>query len=243
VGEDSKGLEEALEIIEALCQQKRFQAMLTGEEYIRVLCETCRNYLHLPSVLVKGFSTLTTLAAASVSASAACMKYSLHEIFVQAFQQHLSAVKASEVKQMASSTAFAALGKKQLLARSASTLISQASEPVHLCYVAVALLLAIMGHENEEINRTLCNAATDTLLAILKVFALDSLFVSRMLKLLGKFSLDDPCIAIMIHRKCVDVVVGVARQHLESHSLVLSVVEFFSNLASLEEVSGPMTSE
>lgn len=233
-GEDTKQLQNALEITEALCQQKRFQAMLTGEEYIRVLCETCRNHLHVPAVLVKGFSALGTLAGASVAASGACLKYGLHDIFVLAFQQHLSSVQASEVKQIASNTTQS--GRKYPLARSNTTLINETSMPVHLCYVAISMLLAIMGHEAEEINRTVCGTAIDTLLSILKVFAPDSLFVSRLMVLLGKFSLDDPCIDIMIHKKCVSAVVGVAKVHLANASLVKVVVEFFSNLASLEEV-------
>lgn len=225
-------MEAALEITEALCKLKKLQASLTGEEYIRVLCETCRAHLHLPTVLIKGFSTLTTLAAVSPAASSACLKYDLHTIIVQASEKHLPAVTSAEVVKMASSTAPS--DKKYTLTRSNTTLIADLSAPINLCFTTIGLLLSLMVHEDAGINLMLCTACTDMLLAILRVFSKDTLFMSRLLVLLGKYSMDDACVDVMIHRKCVVEIATVAKEHISNAALMKVVVELFANLASLE---------
>ncbi|CAE7516283.1 unnamed protein product, partial [Symbiodinium microadriaticum] len=229
---DQTQLEEALAITEALCAQKRFQATLTGEEYIRVLCDTCRTYVRTIPVLIKGFSTLSTLATAAVSAASACVKYGLHEVIVLGCGLHVASVKSAEVAKIADSTAPTA--KKYALARSNTTLISEASGPVNFCYTTIGLLLALLGHENAALNKALCIACTDSVVGILNAFAKDTLFVSRLLLLLGKFSLDDECIEVMLHKGVVAVVVEACDQHKSNPSLVKVTLELFSNLASCE---------
>ena len=160
------------------------------------------------------------------------MKYGLHDIIVTANEKHLSSVNALEVAKIASSTAPSA--KKYSLARSNTTVISESSGPVNLSYTLIGLLIACMTHEQPVISTTLCGTCTSTILSILDVFSCDTLFVSRILLLIGKFSLDDDCIEIMLHRRIVAVVVNVCKQHMANSSLVKVTVELFSNLACLE---------
>jgi len=228
---DISTLERALEMTEALCSIERFQAFLTGEEYIRVLCETCRAHAHHISVLIKGFSTLSTLAKSSPATATVCLQYGLHDIVVLATDKHLSNVTSEELEKLTKATA-AKVRKHS--SQSDQIVASTKSNPVILFYTILNLVGSVIVHEDAFLNHTICSMCVVSLLGILQTFSMETLFLNRVLRLLGAFSLDDNCVNVMIHKGVAKCVVSVLMTHVKTPLILKLGLELFSNLASLE---------
>jgi hypothetical protein len=239
---DQRVIEEALEIAEALGSIERFRSSLNGEEYIRVLCETCRKHLSLPVVLVKGFSTLATLSRASTATAQLCLKYALDEILVAATKQHLGSVNQQEVAKIALANAALATStaggsRKSILSsgltnsNEANTALSGASANTNLFYTVLTLLGTFTA--DAGIKFAVCQSCCSSVLAMLKVFIKEPVFVSKSIRLLGMYSLDDASIAHMLRQGTVKAISESLREHMGSISISKSTLDLLSNLASL----------
>lgn len=242
-------IEECLEITEALCAIDKFRATLSGEEYIRVLCETCSKHIKLPPVLNKGFSSLLILAKTSTESAEYCIKYNLPSILVTATQTHLPSVSQSELRklilastaqtsQVTPETANAhrkSITGAQNQSLGETILLSSASPVIVLFYTIISLLQSFTSDSIANLRLIVCQKCTQCILEILKTFRTEIIFTTKIIKLLGAYSLDDDCLDVIIHNGVVSAVVTGMKEHVASSSVIKITLELLSNLAALEE--------
>lgn len=250
---DPKFVEECLEITEALCAIERLRVSLTGEEYIRVLCETCSKHIGRPQVLNKGFSSLLILAKTSTESAEFCIKYQLPAILVNATQTHLPSVSQSELRKLILSTTAQTSSQLSGGASSVKTnqrssisgvpnqslgemiLLSSASPVIVLFHTIVTLLHSFSSDAISKLRLIVCQQCSGSILQILKAFQSEIISTTKIIRLLGGYSLDDECLDVIIHKGVVSAVVTSMKDHASSPSVMKITLELLSNLAALEE--------
>jgi hypothetical protein len=246
-------VEEIFEMIEALCGIDRLRVSLAGEEYIRVLCETCEKHINLPAVVNKGFSSLIILAKSTVESAEFCVKYNLPSILVTATQKHLASVSQGELRKLILATTAqrsqfsnttsttntdprkSMVGGIQNQSLSEMIFLSSASPVINLFFTILNTIQSFSSDAIPHLRLAVCQKCVESILQILKTFQAELIFASKIIKLLGTYSLNDDCLNVILHHGVVSALVTGMKDHLTSSTVIKVTLELISNFAAFEE--------
>lgn len=87
-------VEQVLQLLDNLLPLPGFRERLSGEDYVRLLCEACRKFAAFPAVLSKALTALGRLLRKSAALAAVALKYELHLITSEVAQRYTQQLPA-----------------------------------------------------------------------------------------------------------------------------------------------------
>lgn len=198
---------DVLDVEEILLSLPQFYAALSTEEFIAIIINVCNRNIANEQIVTNAFNVLSLLVRISDDIVQICLKYDLQVLITKVIDISLRRI----------------------------TTVTP-TDPVegNIVCVIVTLISNLILHNNENSLRVICSNCLSGLILICEKFAANGAFATKILRICGTFSLDDPCIVTLLKAKTVQVVTLIMKFHFDKALILKYSLELFANLFSLD---------
>jgi hypothetical protein len=113
--------------------------------------------------------------------------------------------------------------------------LSSASPVINLFFTILNTIQSFSSDAIPHLRLAVCQKCVESILQILKTFQAELIFASKIIKLLGTYSLNDDCLNVILHHGVVSALVTGMKDHLTSSTVIKVTLELISNFAAFEE--------
>jgi len=255
-------VEQAFQLVDSLLLLSNFKDKLSGEEYIRMLCEACRKFMAHPVVVNKILNALGRLMRKSAATVHIAFKYEFHLILGEVAKHHTEhlpadgsssrdefltflsgADKASGTGSLRNTLGGG--GARSSMMSSATSMTgdlggdSEVEESpfmpaMSLCGLLLTLWQLMLTHNDDVIVATLSEHCFPSVLTIGSSFLPSTFMVTRHLLVISRFASHQQCLETVVTRATVSHLITLIAFHLGDISLISSALVLFSDFSAIE---------